>query len=122
MLINESFDFLDLSTSKESGTVRSFKLLREDPFRLCPCGVGQKFQFLQVLFGFGVILLLGDNPDQDAGFLLDIPSGNFFYHLCLEQLVPWCDSQHQSKPKTHVADQCFAFVVVAFCAFELHAA
>jgi len=43
------------------------------------CRVGEKFQLVKIFFGLGLVLVLGDQSDQNGGFGLGLGYDKFFH-------------------------------------------
>ena len=69
--LNVLFDFLELSLSYIGGLIGSDNLLRESLDGYSSCRIGKKFQLVEVFFGLGFVLLLGDKTHENGSLCLD---------------------------------------------------
>ena len=76
---NVLFDFLQFSLAHVCRLVGSCHTLRETLHGDGACGIGEKFQFVKVFLGLGLVLLLGNESYQNGGFRLDFGDYKFFH-------------------------------------------
>ena len=76
-------DFLKLSAAHIGGQAGCAHLLGESPERYHARRVGQEFQLVEVFAGPFLVLVFGDESDEDGGFGLGFRDYKFFHYILL---------------------------------------